>query len=42
MKFAVAPGASVAKVNTGVFPVRLLITKMLFRIVFPVFRTVPV
>ena len=43
VKVAVAPGASVARLNTGVLATgRSLVTTMLVRAVPPVFRTIPV
>ena len=42
VKLALAPGASVATVNTGVAPFRLLRTATLFNVTLPELRTVPV
>src|SRR5436190_7813693 len=42
MKFAEAPGASVAAVKTGVVPVRSLVTTMLVSVMLPALLTLPV
>jgi hypothetical protein len=41
VKLALAPGARVATVNTGVAPFRLLTTATLFNVTLPELRTVP-
>src|ERR1035437_3804735 len=41
VKFAEAPGTSVATGMSGVFPLWLLITTILFKVMLPVFRTMP-
>ena len=41
MKFADPPGANEARVRSGVIPLWLLVTTMLFKVMLPELLTVP-